>query len=87
MAKPKVVKIADEWKLRDLFNAGKLEDGQKVNFVIPKYSNGKRKKWEFCRGTLSIYYRTFCECCGPEFGAAVLDADGKIKQSWGRYCR
>lgn len=83
MAKPKVFKVFDEWKLRDLFSACKVQDGDRVCFVIPKATRGKRRRGKFCKGTLYIAYRTYCECCGPEFGAHVVDNEGKVKAAWG----
>lgn len=83
MAKPKVLKVHSEWQLQDLYHSGKLESGQKVNFVVLKSAPGRRKKWKFCRGTFEVVYRAWCDCCGPFFGARVVGADGKEKARWG----
>ncbi len=83
MAKPTVYKVSERLKLTDLWYAKKVDDGDKVCFVVPKRKNGKKKKrWGFVKGTLRIFYRTYCECCGPEFHAWVEDNSGKKLFEW-----
>lgn len=83
MAKPKAMKVADGWALRDLFHADKVRDGDRVCFVVPKHPHRKgKRKWGFVRGRLRISYRTYCECCGPEFSAHLEGQDGKVKMDW-----
>jgi hypothetical protein len=82
MAKPKVYKVADYWRLVDLVSALKVSDLDKVCFVVPKQSSGRRKRWRFVKGTLRFYYKTYCECCGPELHAWVEKADGTKVVPW-----
>lgn len=77
MAKPKVVKVGDSLKLTDLYHAGAYTSGDKVCFMLPlKKSKRRNRCWKFVKGTLHWSYNTYCECCGPEFDAYILKADG-----------
>lgn len=79
MAKVPVLKVKDSLHLLDLHYADKLQNGQRVNLLLPlKKASTRKRRWKFVRGTLQWDNFRNCECCGPFRRVSVLKADGTV---------
>lgn len=80
MAKPKAIKVKSRIHLTDLMHAGKVNNGDRVCFLLPMNPKAKqtKRKYKFVRGRLTASHKTYCDCCGPEFHASIHKADGTV---------